>query len=284
MILEHQHFDISEKTILERLVFTPPLKAQTVMENEACMIYSVNGTSTLYSGAETDGLTNEESLLMKCGSFINHWRITQDDRPYEAIVIHFYPHILKEIYENQLPDFLQERPPVNPLLYQKILASEVMKNYIDGLLFYFKNPGLFTTDLVKLKVRELILLLYNMNSGGIREILSDLFNPQEVAFKEVIKKHLLEDLSMEDYVQLTNLSLSSFKRKFKEVFNDSPARYIKNQRLEKAAEWLRLSHSRISDICYNCGFNGLGHFSKSFAAKYKLSPTDYQKQHLSQIS
>ena len=280
MILEHQHFDISGKAILERVVFTPPLKAKTVMENEACMIYSVNGVSSLYSAEDTNGLQNQESVLMKCGSFINHWRVNEDDQPYEAIVIHLYPQILREIYKNQLPLFLQNRAPVDPVLFQKISPNEVMKNYIDGLLFYFKNTDLCTQDLVKLKVKELILLLYNMNSSGVREILADLFNPQELVFKDVIRKHLHEDLLVEDYAQLVNMSLSSFKRKFKEAFGDTPARYIKNERLEKAAELLKITHSRISDICFTCGFNDLGHFSKSFADKYKLSPSDYRKKHL----
>jgi len=36
MILKHRHFGILQKTVLERLIFNPTLKADTTMHNEAC--------------------------------------------------------------------------------------------------------------------------------------------------------------------------------------------------------------------------------------------------------
>ena len=93
--------------------------------------------------------------------------------------------------------------------------------------------------------------------------MKDLFNPDEYSFKEIIQNNLYEDLSVDNLAMLTNLSTSSFKRKFKEVFDDSPAHYIKTKRLEKAADLLVVSNQRITDICYECGFSDIGHFSTS---------------------
>jgi len=47
MILKHQHFEILQKTVLERLIFEPPLKADGTMHNEACFLYAVNGNSMI---------------------------------------------------------------------------------------------------------------------------------------------------------------------------------------------------------------------------------------------
>ena len=109
-----------------------------------------------------------------------------------------------------------------------------------------------------------------------------MFSPETVEFREVIQKNIFEDLSLEDYAHLTGLSLSSFKRKFRETFGDSPARYIRLKRLARAAERIKFSNDRISDICYDCGFNDLGHFSKSFQGVYEISPTDFRKKYLNQ--
>jgi len=91
---------------------------------------------------------------------------------------------------------------------------------------------------------------------------------------------LFNDLSLEDYALLCNLSLSTFKRTFKKTFGESPARYIKLKRLEEAANQLKVTNKRISDICFDCGFNEVGHFSKSFTALYNTSPSNYRKQFL----
>jgi transcriptional regulator GlxA family with amidase domain len=60
------------------------------------------------------------------------------------------------------------------------------------------------------------------------------------------------------------------------LYNDSPASYIKNRRLEKAAELLLVSNERISDIAFDCGFNDVANFTKSFSEKYHATPTNYR--------
>ncbi|MEL6989852.1 MAG: helix-turn-helix transcriptional regulator, partial [Bacteroidota bacterium] len=75
---------------------------------------------------------------------------------------------------------------------------------------------------------------------------------------------------------LCNLSLSTFKRTFKEHYASSPAKYIKKRKLERAKKLLLSSNLRISDIAYDCGFSDLAHFSKSFLQAYSSSPRDFR--------
>jgi len=250
------------------------------MHDEACLIYAFRGTSNLYSGTQTESLSANESVLMKCGSFLNSWNKNPDGSPNEAIAFHFYPDVLRLVYNNEIPNFLKSNTESGKKLIQKIDSDAAITNFFNGLIYYFENPDLATEDLIILKMRELILLLYNTNSHGIRDILRDLFNPTENEFKEIIKANLFNDLSLEDYALLCNLSLSTFKRTFKKTFGESPARYIKLKRLEEAANQLKVTNKRISDICFDCGFNEVGHFSKSFTALYNTSPSNYRKQFL----
>lgn len=279
MIIDYQKIELLEKTIFERVVFNPPLKASEIMDNEACLIYSRNGNSRLYGADKTETLTNQESVLMKCGSFINHWQKPADDDPFEAIAIHFYPDVLKHIFENQIPDYLKTPLNEEHLLFQKLDKNAVLQSYIDSLIVYFENPVLFTSDTVKLKLKELIALLYSIDGNGVREILSDLFNPHQIEFKKVISEHLFNDLSLEDYAMLLNTSLSSFKRRFREIYEASPGDYIRNKRLENAANLLTISTARISDVCYTCGYGDLSNFTKAFSKKYGISPSEYQHRH-----
>lgn len=85
-------------------------------------------------------------------------------------------------------------------------------------------------------------------------------------------------MTIEQLADKNNLSVSSFKREFAKIYNDTPANYIKNKKLEKAAELLLISDVRITDIAFECGFNDLATFTKSFSDKFHITPTNYRME------
>ena len=77
---------------------------------------------------------------------------------------------------------------------------------------------------------------------------------------------------------MTNLSLSSFKREFKKNYNDTPANYIRNKKLEKSAELLALSEERITDVAFDCGFNSTQYFATVFKKWTGKSPSAHKNE------
>jgi hypothetical protein len=148
MILEYQNIELLGKTVFERVKFLPPLKATEIMENEACLIYSINGHSKYYGGEQTEHLSPGDSVLMKCGAFINHWQVVDKENPTDAIAIDFYPDVLKLVFENQIPEYLQK--PINhqDQLAQKIDKNHILSTYINSLTMYFETPALFNQDVI----------------------------------------------------------------------------------------------------------------------------------------
>ncbi|MEL6975413.1 MAG: AraC family transcriptional regulator [Bacteroidota bacterium] len=277
MILSYDSYQLKETKVFEKVVFRPPFKPAVTFEQEACFIYSIAGEGMLYGGFEQGAVSSKESILMKCGSFVNHWKSAGTKEFCEIIAIHVHPGILDFIYENNPPDFLRTENVASTQVFTKIPQRTVIDEYIKGLLFYFENPDLINDDLIVLKLKELILLLYNIDYPGIRDLLRSLFDPVVLNFKTVIQSQLYQELEIKDYADLTNMSVSTFKRKFKNVFEDTPARYITNKRLEKAAELLRLTDKRVTDVCFECGFGSLSSFSKSFSKKYQVAPSEYKR-------
>ncbi|MBQ7938524.1 MAG: AraC family transcriptional regulator [Oscillospiraceae bacterium] len=64
---------------------------------------------------------------------------------------------------------------------------------------------------------------------------------------------------------------------FAETVGTSPIQYLKNYRLEKAAEYLTFSEKKVSEIAELCGFQDKSYFSKSFFQKFGQKPLDYRK-------
>lgn len=281
MVLQHDHFDLMGKVVLQRAVLLPTVKANASMHDEACFFHVIKGMSRFYTPEAHVDLKTTDSLLMKCGSYLNHWFENESGKFNEAVFVHFYPDVLKYVYDDKMPEYLSAKKDSiqNPIA--KVKVDEMISNYVESLLFYFDNPSMVTEELIKLKVKEIILLLVSSkNSNQIKSILSDLFNPIQYEFKETIRTHLFEGLSVEDLAIIEGLSLSSFKRKFKAVFGTSPTQYIKSKRLEKAQELLEKTSLRISDIAYDCGFNDISYFSKSFAVAFNCTPSKYRKMYL----
>lgn len=278
MILTYQHFDLLGKIAFERATFKPPMKNSDIMENEACFVFTQKGSVQVHGSYRSTRFESGESILMKCGNFVSHWKATPSTTPSEAIIIHFFPDVLKWIYHNDLPLFLipQDKKPPSTLF--KLKSNRLITHFIDGLNMYFDSPDLVSEELIIHKLKEIILILYKLDNPEIRDIISSLFELEQVNFERVVKANLYEPITISELAQLTNLSLATFNRKFKEIFGNSPANYIKNKKLEKAKSLLVKSHLNVTEICYDVGFNDLSSFSKAFTRKYQCSPSNYKKK------
>jgi AraC family transcriptional regulator, exoenzyme S synthesis regulatory protein ExsA len=278
MILDHKQIDLYNKMIFERAVLKAPFTVPNAMPNEACFLYVLEGSQRLHSANHRELLKRKDAVLMKCGMYFGEWLSSSDYVQCEAIAVHLYPEVLKKIYESEIPDFIKQyKRQNNPTQVYKVTDNTLIDNYIKSMLFYFENPQLVDEELIKLKLKELILLLLKTEkAASIMEVISGLFSPRDYSFKDVIEAHVCSNLTLEQLAQLTNLSVSSFKREFTRIYNDSPAHYLKTRKLEKAAELLILSDKRISDIAFNCGFSDLAHFSNSFQEKFNTSPSQFR--------
>lgn len=278
MIKDHICFNLFEKMIFEKAILKPPFKTPNQMPDEACFLYVLQGEQNIHSTTEREHLRPKDAVLMKCGMFMGEWLQSSEYEECEAIAVHLYPEVLKKVYENDIPDFIKKyKKGVSKIDMEKVVGDELIDNFIKSLEFYFQNPQLVDDALIKLKLKELILLLTKTEKAdAIMELISDIFSPKEVSLKEVITAHTYNNLSVDELASLCNLSLSSFKREFAKIYNDSPAQYLKTKKIERAAELLTISDQRISDIAYDCGFSDVSHFSKSFHDKLGVSPSQYR--------
>lgn len=275
MILNHQRFEFEDKCLIEKIVIQAPFRFSANFHDEACFIYFLEGQTMINSLYEQVRIQSEESVLLKCGSyFADLMKYSSADR-YEILVVHLYPEILRRIYKHEIPAFVNNSE--NKSFVHNISSHDVIKKFVESLCFYLDNPSLVSDELLELKVRELILLLVQTkNVVSIAGLFSDLFTPRHMSIKEVVNNHLFSELSIDDLANLTNLSVSTFNRTFQTLFNDTPANYIKMKRLERAKDLLAMSSLTISEIAFQTCFNDVAHFSRSFKAAYRCSPSEYR--------
>ncbi|UBM59511.1 AraC family transcriptional regulator [Marinilongibacter aquaticus] len=277
MINDYKKYDLFGKTMLQRIVVKSPFRYEFPVNDQACFLYVREGDFQYRSEDVQIDIPTNYSLFLNCihsGKEIEHSRA---EGQCEVVIVTFHADILKKIYDKELPLLLQRSSKVSKQSSGRTNNDFLIQKYIEGLLFYFENPSLVNEDILVLKLKEIILLLsQTQDASTIQIILSQLFSPVTYTFRQVIEANLFTQASVEELAEQTNLSLSSFKREFKKLYNDSPHNYIKTKKLEKAAELLLVSNERITDIAFDCGFNDLANFTKSFSEKYHSTPTHFR--------
>lgn len=278
MVIDYKKIDLFGKSFIQKIVLQPPFKFAFPVSEQACFLYMHEGEMQYQSDDVHVNIPTNYSLFLNCINSGRQIHNAGSNSNGEIVIVTFHPDILKKIYERELPMLLQ-RPGsiISNLSSEKINNDFLIQKYIEGLLFYFENPSLVNDDILILKLKEIILLLsQTRNAESIQVILSQLFSPVTYTFKQIIEAHLFLQVGVEELARKANLSISSFKREFAKLYSDTPANYIKTQRLEKAAELLLASGNRITDIAFNCGFNDLANFTKSFHDRYEVTPTNYR--------
>lgn len=277
MVTGYKKIDLFGQIFIQKVDLKPPFDFSFPVSEQACFLYMLKGEMQYQFDDEHMKIPTNHSLLLNCINSGRQIHDTSANSYGEIVIVTFHPDILKKVYERELPLVLQPSNKVTNQSSGKINNNFLIQKYIEGLLFYFENPSLVNDDILILKLKEIILLLSQTQEAEIIQvILSQLFSPATYTFKQIIEANLFLQINIEELAQKTNLSVSSFKREFKKLYNDSPASYIKNRRLERAAELLLISDERITDIAFDCGFNDLANFTKSFHDKYNITPTNYR--------
>lgn len=93
-----------------------------------------------------------------------------------------------------------------------------------------------------------------------------------------IEEHICEPLTIAEICQRFSLSRSSLQLLFKENLDQPPKKYISELKLEKSCQMIRENKYTISEIALMLGFNSIHYFSRAFAQKYHMAPSEYSKQ------
>lgn len=93
-----------------------------------------------------------------------------------------------------------------------------------------------------------------------------------------IDQHFDEGVRIEDVARYCSLSESRLRTLFRKEVSMSLGRYMRLRRVHRAAQMLRDTGCRVSEIALRCGFDSLYSFSRTFRNEMSLSPTEYRKQ------
>ena len=91
-----------------------------------------------------------------------------------------------------------------------------------------------------------------------------------------VEEHYAEDLTVQLIAGSVALSESACLRSFRQMLGITPIQYVKQYRVEKAAELLRSTRLKTGEIGAECGFTDGSYFIKIFREIKHCTPKEYR--------
>jgi|GEM_PF-2603028 AraC-type DNA-binding domain-containing proteins len=193
-----------------------------------------------------------------------------EDNEYESLLIFVNDDILKQIQRFEVTQY-----PAMQIPYYKGNTVSYMTGEIEVIGKLLKENKTGYDTIIDMKIRELLqYILIEDSTHQFAGFLSRILN--ECTLSQYMEEHYESIGTIEEIAIQLNMSVSTFKRKFQEVYHCTPHKWLNDKRLDKAKELLCITDYSATDICFICGFQSLTTFINQFKGKYGTAPGQYR--------
>lgn len=229
----------------------------------------IKGEKDIFGASTFSKINNSQLLLLPASSVLMSELNT--DEHFESLIIYFSDTFLTKFllkYDIEIPD----RVKTGHIVVNK---DEFLVHYEHSLLLLKKQT--VQKAIFQVKIEEILLYFMQLNPDMMYPFLGR-FSSQDplVKLQQVVQYNLDNQLSLEELAFLCNMSTSTFKRRFAQVFEYSPMKYFINHKMQKAKILLQ-RQMKPSEISEHLGYENLSAFSKEFKKHFGVAPTHWQK-------
>lgn len=229
------------------------------------------GEKLMYLENETIHLRPGQILILSAGNTLFTQRLSRNAR-IKSTMIYFNDEVLQEVSS---ANSAASHRNTAPRPYKLIDRDSYLRSYIESVNVLMAQQ-LMSPALQLVKLKELLLYLESKHPGTLVQFqTSNITRPDEDRIRQVMESHASSQLSLTDLAFLCHMSLATFKRKFQQIYHESPARWLQIQRLLSAAERLRSRAARPGEVYFEAGYENHSSFSKAFKKYFGVLPKDY---------
>ncbi len=158
-------------------------------------------------------------------------------------------------------------------------TTDTLETFFLSMSSYFASTKEPDRGLLELKFRELILTLADnpKNAELLSYFCSLLHEPAAISLQRVMETNYCFNLTLEQYAELSNRSLSAFKRDFQKVMRTTPGKWLLEKRLNHALQLLNNKDKSVSEVAFESGFESASHFTRAFKDRYHATPSAIRK-------
>lgn len=243
-----------------------------VLFNDYALVFINDGYKIIHTKENDFTINKNEILFFTKGSYLI--KDCVENNYYNSIIICFKESILIELiykYKALLNSNFASNEHIFKLNSNKLLSS-IFTSFLP--CFSYKT----NEDILKLKFEELFLaLLYSKNNQSFLSFLKTIITNFKLSLYQIFSYCEQDFQSVNDMAKISNMSLTTFSKNFKQSFGISPKEWLDNKKFEKAKFLLEFSNKNITEICLEVGFNSPAWFISRYKKRYNKTPKQFQK-------
>ncbi len=243
----------------------PPHKCE-----QNIMIFVTRG-SLLVNSQEYAGTTIKENqfILQAIGSKIEMLALTDS----ECIIYKFNQpyYVCGERYRNIIEN------AEAPLIYSPLNTVPALQNFLTGMKLYITDR-MVCKDFVELKQTELNFILNCYYSARELYTLYAPISSYTNSLHYFVMQNYTKVKTVEELAHLGGYSITTFRRMFKNLFQEPAYEWILKQKRKGIMEDLINTRLSITEISNKYGFDSLPHFSNFCKTYFGSSPRTLRKQ------
>jgi len=216
-------------------------------------------------------------IVKKC-AFLQE--LPADYSGWDVMVFYLKDEYLRSVFDEFRSHLsLNNLPEPNNEMIEMFEINERIRSCYESFLPYFGNSKPVPESLLENKFKELLFNIFSHpENKHILAYILKIVDRFQTPIWEVMEENYMYDLKIQDFANLANRSLSTFKREFKKQYQTTPGKWLTNRRLKRAKAILETTDKTISQVAFECGFKNTSHFSRIFKEKFNTSPSAFQKQ------
>lgn len=250
-------------------------------ELEAAII--TEGCAIVAAGNKKYTVNAGEGFFVNSGILHGAWDVDASGSRFHSMVFHprlvggsidsvFYQNYIMPLQQNHGLESLHLTPDVP---WQAKALEEMEQAWQDCV----HEPAGYEFK-VRNALSELIFLLQS-NIPAVRQPLSSkaMRNGERIKLMlQYIHDHFADELNTGKIAESAAISESECLRCFRATIGTTPIQYVRQYRIQHAAQLLANTQEPVADIAAQCGFQDISYFTKTFRELKGVVPTEYRRE------
>lgn len=233
------------------------------------------GVKEVIGDNKTIRLDSKEFVLMKSGKCLMSEKVSNKDRVYNSVLLFFTDDLVLDFLKNN--KLYSHKKGASQSFY-KFPYDQFLEHFVVGLEKLLDLNTSQNEKLLKAKFNELMHYLTAQYGSGFLVELIDQKDNKVLRLKSIVENNLYNKLSAQELAFLTNMSISTFKREFFKLYQETPIKFFQRNRMEHAAFLLESQRFKPIEVYEVAGYENFSNFIQAFKKKYGVTPKQYQNQ------
>ena len=157
------------------------------------------------------------------------------------------------------------------------------KEEVGGRLQKLHSLPPFTQFLTVLNIFDILARSEDYELLHPKPYINSYNEKQQARLREVyafVDKHYKSKITLTEVASICNLEKAAFCRYFKKATGNTFVNFLNQYRISQAKRLLLMGQN-ISETCYDCGFESLSYFNRTFKRITSENPSEFKKRHFS---